>query len=331
MRKICVITGSRADDSPMKPVVAALERHTEVLRIRTSGLYDNEVYLREMLALNRPDMVVLLGDRYETLVAASVAALLCIPIAHLCGGDETLGANDNIFRHAITKLSHWHFPGTYQAAQRIEKMGEDPARVFCFGYPGVDNCKDLMTLSELEQYLGHPLPKRYIVLSAHPETLGHFDIDCLFDALHAVREMAVYACASNEDSGGRAMTKRIKERCERWGAYYRESFSPRVWLSLILHSRLCVGNSSGFMIEAPALGVPVVNVGNRQAGRVISRFVTNVQCDPFAILQGIEAQLKNIYETPDTQFGVIGKVGSSIADTLLNVEIPKPAIKPFYE
>ncbi len=235
-----------------------------------------------------PDIVVLLGDRFEMLGAAAAAHLMGIPIAHLCGGDVTEGAADDAIRHCITKLSTLHFPGCEQSAGRIIQMGEDPARVFNVGEPGVENCLKLQLLSreELAEQTGFPdLAGDYCVVTFHPVTMENNtagkQVRELIRAMDSFTGMAYVITKANADAGGRMINEIWEtEASERKNWHVVPSLGALKYLSAVKHARLVIGNSSSGLVEVPALGVPTVNIGDRQKGRMTAESV--ICCRPEA-------------------------------------------------
>lgn len=332
-RRILIVTGSRADSSPLMPLIQELRARHDVSThtMETFGLFGHEENLRLSMKAYRPDMVVLLGDRYETLVAASVAHLLGIPIAHLCGGDITLGAVDDGFRHAITKLAYWHFPMCARHAERIEQMGETYERIFTIGSPGVDLLMTPpMSIMELEKELGHRIRSPLTLVCYHPETATKRSIDEQLVNLTArfTHEGTIVISGANNDPGGEA----INEWLCHWALWnnqvFRKSYSQLTWLSLMYHADTLIGNSSGFIVEGMTMRQEldhrpnrpeIIIVGDRQRGRyeeAQSMFFPNVT--PGAIN----------YIHP---FGKPGTVSKRIAEILATVPIPETTQKVFHD
>ena len=229
-----------------------------------------------------PDLVVLLGDRFETLAAATAALPLRLPVAHIHGGEATFGALDDAFRHAITKMSHLHFAATREYAQRIIQMGEEEWRVTVSGAPGLDNIADtpFLSLKELAEHLCIPLPSPPVLVTFHPETAGETaaeqQLDALLGALSEVALPVVFT-AANSDAGGRYIAARIDQFVRQSPAsYFAASLGTQAYFSLLKHAAVMVGNSSSGIIEAPSFGLPVVNIGTRQEGRVRASNVIDV-------------------------------------------------------
>lgn len=229
----------------------------------------------EALERLAPDVLVLLGDRYEVLGAAQAAMLLGIPVAHLHGGESTEGAIDEAIRHAVTKMSHLHFVSTETYRRRVIQLGEQPDHVFTVGAFGLDAIHELELLSreELSQRTGLDLTGEYLLVTYHPVTLEPGGVDAAVDALTgalAESGLPVLVTKANADPGGRAVNRRI----EAWQASRPgrvalvASLGQHAYLSAMVQAAAVVGNSSSGIIEAPAAGVPTVDVGDRQRGRL---------------------------------------------------------------
>ena len=239
----------------------------------------------EAFAVASPDIVMLLGDRYEIFAAAQAAMLLNLPIAHIAGGDITEGAIDDVIRHAITKMAHLHFATNEEAGRRIVQMGEAPERVHVTGSPGLDHLvrETPMARAELEASLGHELRARNILMTFHPVTLepdgGLAQLDALLAALDGLGpEVAIWITRPNADGGGQAIAARI----DAWAAgrpnvFIYTSLGQARYLGLLAAADVIVGNSSSGYYEAPSFGTPTVDVGNRQQGRL--RGPSIFQCD----------------------------------------------------
>lgn len=253
---------------------------------------------------DRPDLVIILGDRFEALAAAAAALMARIPVAHLHGGELTEGAVDDAIRHSITKMSYLHFTATAGARCRVIQLGEDPERVFHVGALGVDNSVSMprMSRSELESDLGIPLSGRIAVVTFHPVTLENHTAGAqmaeLLGALEVREDITVVFTLPNADPGNRPIFEAIERFVERHPgrAHAFASLGARRYLSLLAVSDVCVGNSSSGIIEAPALGVPTVDIGDRQTGR--ERADSVIWCAPRRedILDALDRAL-----TPDSQ------------------------------
>ena len=237
----------------------------------------------------KPDIVVVLGDRYEMLAAAVATLPLTIPVAHIHGGESTEGAIDENMRHAITKLSHLHFASTDPYAQRIVQMGEEPWRVHATGAPGLDAIRTLEPLSarELEELTGIQLGERTLLVTYHPVTLEHEQvaarIDDFLDALDRTG-LAVLFTAPNADTRNRAVTRAIEAYVAAHpGSVLVASLGSRGYHSALGLVRALAGNSSSGIIEAASFGLPVVDVGRRQQGRLRAANVIHAEDDADSI------------------------------------------------
>jgi UDP-N-acetylglucosamine 2-epimerase (non-hydrolysing)/GDP/UDP-N,N'-diacetylbacillosamine 2-epimerase (hydrolysing) len=242
----------------------------------------------------KPQIVVLLGDRFELLAPAIAALMLQIPIAHIHGGELTEGAMDDSVRHAITKLASLHFPATEVYRRRILQMGELPSRVFNFGAPGLDQVhrSRLMTRRELEQDLGIDLKHPVALVTYHPVTRDDSDVvtqlGALTDAIEASGLPAVFT-AANADAEGARINARLRSFCAEnprkftWVAH----LGHRRYLSCLKYFAVMVGNSSSGLTEAPSFRLPVVNIGDRQRGRVRAANVIDVPCTEAAIVRAL--------------------------------------------
>lgn len=226
------------------------------------------------LARQSPDMVLLLGDRWETLAAASAAALLSLPIAHLHGGELTLGALDDGFRHAITKLSHLHFAATEDYAARIRQLGEEDWRVMVSGAPGLDAIRDEAWLGRdaLADKLGRRLPGRFLLVTFHPVTTeidrtGEYVAE-LLAAIETSGLPALFSYAG-ADARGAAINQAIDGFCAAHpDSLAMPSLGSAAYFGAMAAAAALVGNSSSGIIEAASFGLPAVNIGRRQSGRV---------------------------------------------------------------
>jgi GDP/UDP-N,N'-diacetylbacillosamine 2-epimerase (hydrolysing) len=341
-RKICVVTGSRAeydllyramreieeaDDLELQLVVTGMHLSAEfgltVKKIEKDGFKvarkvemllssDSAVGVTKSTGLAmigfadafdelKPDIVLLLGDRFELLAAASAALFAVIPIAHIHGGEVTTGAFDDAIRHSITKMAHLHFTSTEMYRNRIIQLGEDPGKVFNVGAPGVENIHrlDLLDKSELELRLGLTLGQRSLLVTFHPETLkpgeSQRDFQALLDALGKFKDVNLVFTKANVDTEGRAINRMIDEYVGRHCgiAVAHTSLGRLNYLSTLKHVSGVIGNSSSGIIEAPSLKTGTVNIGDRQKGRVRTKSI--IDCMP--TYEDIRAALKMLFST----------------------------------
>jgi UDP-N-acetylglucosamine 2-epimerase (non-hydrolysing)/GDP/UDP-N,N'-diacetylbacillosamine 2-epimerase (hydrolysing) len=231
----------------------------------------------------KPDILVVLGDRYEILAAAAAALPFGLPVAHLHGGETTEGAWDEQIRHAVTKLSHLHFCAAEPYARRLRRLGEDPRRVFCFGSPGLDRIRCVARLSreELERQLGLTLRHPLVLVTYQPETLeasgGLRGFEAVLKALARSGATCVFNYP-NADLGRNALVARLKAhlRAHPGRAKAFPSLGSSRYLSLMAQADAMVGNSSSGLLEAPYFCLPAVNVGDRQKSRLRSANVIDV-------------------------------------------------------
>jgi UDP-hydrolysing UDP-N-acetyl-D-glucosamine 2-epimerase len=243
----------------------------------------------------QPEIVVLLGDRFELLAPAISALMLQIPIAHIHGGELSEGAIDDSVRHAITKMASLHFPATESYRKRIIQMGESPKRVFNFGAPGLDQIygKPLLTRAQLEQQLGLSLKEPVALVTYHPVTRGAGNVEaqvrCLVGAIKASGLNAAFTMA-NADAQGAMINDRLQDICAKTPGRFKwvPHLGHHRYLSCLQHFAVMVGNSSSGLTEAPSFRLPVVNIGDRQRGRVRAPNVIDVPCSRVAILKGIK-------------------------------------------
>lgn len=322
-RKICIVTGSRAEYGHLYWLLRAIEDDSGlILQLVVTGMHLSrefgstvKIIEKDGFKINarvnvlsssgkewsvsrsigagvegcadvfkklKPDIIVVLGDRYEIFAAAIAAYVLHIPIAHIHGGELTQGALDEAFRHSITKMSSIHFPSIQAYADRIVRMGEPPARVFAFGSPGLDNMKRLRLLAkqELEKSLGLVMNKTTAVVTYHPVTLEKNSVSRQMDELLCALDrfdMNIVFTSPNSDPGYKTIINKIRKYVTSKSARVRifDSLGQLNYLSLLKYADIMVGNSSSGIIEAPSFKLPVVNIGDRQKGRIQAANVIN--------------------------------------------------------
>jgi UDP-N-acetylglucosamine 2-epimerase (non-hydrolysing) len=294
--------------------------------------------IAEALERLAPDVLVVLGDRYEILSAATAALILRIPIAHVHGGETTEGAIDESIRHAVTKMSHLHFAAAEDYRRRIVQLGEAPERVWTVGALGLDSIERLAPMddAELGALLGGWDPGAApLLVTYHPATLGAADpaaaAAALLEALDAFPHHRVLVTEANADAGGRAVNAAVREWAMERGDRARvfTSLGQRGYLSAMRRAGAVVGNSSSGILEAPALGVPTVNAGDRQRGRLRSPSVIDVGEDAAAIRAGIERALAGTW-TPATPYGTPG-ASARIREVLLTHPLDGLLRKRFHD
>jgi len=246
-----------------------------------------------------PHIVVLLGDRFEILGAAQAAMVARIPIAHIHGGEATQGLIDDPIRHAITKMSHYHFVTAVPFRKRVIQMGEHPDRVFRTGAPGLDhlNRLDLLSRQDFEQSIDFSLGHRSCIVTYHPVTLSQIPpvqpFKELLRALDSFSELHVVFTKSNADTDGRIINQMIDSYVQRHPerACAFTSLGQRRYLSALHHVDVVIGNSSSGIIEAPAVPVPTVNLGDRQGGRLRAASVIDCAEKKAAIMDALKKAL----------------------------------------
>lgn len=284
----------------------------------------------------RPDIIVILGDRYEMLIAATAALVYKIPIAHIHGGEITEGAFDDAIRHAITKMSHLHFTSTEEYSRRVIQLGEQPDRVFYVGSLGVENIKKitLMSKDEIEKSLGFELNKKTVIATYHPVTAikgdNRTEMDEFLAALDEEKNIRVLFTMPNSDTGGAYISKKINEfvakNKERAIAF--TSLGVKRYLSAISYVAAVIGNSSSGIIEVPSLGIPTLNIGDRQKGRVICDSIISCHSDKDSIRNGLKKVLSekmteiakkvcNPYEKENTAQTTFGIIKSHLSNDLI--------------
>lgn len=264
----------------------------------------------EALQRLKPDIVVVLGDRFETFCMAASAQVCRIPVAHIHGGETTEGAIDEAFRHSITKMSLLHFTSCEEYRQRIIQLGEAPDRVFNVGALGVENIQriTLMERKKLAESIDFNLEKPYFLITFHPVTqeketsTGQFQ--SLLEALDAFREFNLIFTKANADTDGRAINRLIDEYAEKWPnrCLAATSLGVSLYLSAMKHATAVIGNSSSGIIEAPSFQIPTVNIGDRQKGRVQAASILNCSPETNAIRQTIINALSPAFQ--QSLFGI---------------------------
>lgn len=324
MKKVCVVTGTRAEYGQLKPIIEKI-RNDDFLEIFlvVTGMHlspefgltyqeiekdgfridaKNEILLSsdtpngiaksmglgilgfaDIFANNKIDLLVLLGDRYEIFSAASAAMVYRIPIAHIHGGELTEGAIDEAVRHSITKMSTIHFTATETYRNRVIQLGEQPDNVYNVGALGVENIKEMKLLNqkELESDLHFEFDKNVAMVTFHPVTLekntAGEQFQNILDAIESIPDLKIIFTKANSDTDGRI----INEMIDRYVEKHKESSAAYTslgqlrYLSTLQFCKIVVGNSSSGIIEAPSFGIPTVNIGDRQRGRVQSESVIN--------------------------------------------------------
>jgi UDP-hydrolysing UDP-N-acetyl-D-glucosamine 2-epimerase len=285
--------------------------------------------LAEVLGRMRPDLLLLIADRYELLAPASVALALRIPMAHIEGGEVSEGAIDDAVRNALTKLSHVHLTPSESARRRVLALGEEPWRVHRVGAPSLDHLRRsrLPTRSELTQKLGLQLEASAVLVAYHPVTVARDTLreaDAVFSALAALQQQVLF-CFPNADAGSRALIARAQAFCDaRPRARLFVNLNPLDYWALLREVALCLGNSSSGIMETPTLRIPTVNVGLRQQGRERALNVLDAAPEAGAILAAVEHGLSPGFRASldgmQNPYGN-GDAATRIADVLSSVPL----------
>jgi len=292
-----------------------------------------------------PDMVVVLGDRFEILSASIAAMIARIPLIHLHGGETTQGVIDESIRHSIAKMATYHFPATEEYRKRIIQLGENPKRVFNFGMPGLDNIYqlDLLSKEELENKLNFKFDNKVAIVTYHPVTLENNNaenqIDNILEAIDN-NDIKVIFTKSNADTYGRIINKKIKKFVEKDKSNYMfvDNLGQLNYLSVLKNADLMIGNSSSGLTEAPSFKLPVVNIGDRQKGRVKAKNVIDTSYENEDIDRGIKNALSIKFvnslkgmENPYDKFED-GKTSYRIKEKLKKLKLDKDILKKkFYD
>ena len=310
---------------PLGPIGGSSRAIAHALAEATRGLAD-------VLDEIRPDVLLILGDRYEMLAAAQAAMVARIPICHLHGGEATEGLIDEAIRHAITKMAHVHCVAAEPYARRVRQLGETPGNVHVVGATGLDAIDRLPLLErvQLEQELGYAIGDNHLLVTFHPVTLRdeapQRALQGLLDALDAIPEKVVTITAANADAGGGAINSHLEAfAAQRPEVHFTTSLGQLRYLSLARLSAAVVGNSSSGLIEIPALGVPTVNIGERQQSRLRAPSVIDCANTRAAIgaalqqamgddMRALAARRENPYGSP----GAALKIVQILADVELD-------------
>ena len=247
---------------------------------------------------NRPDLLIILGDRYEMLSVATAAAMNRIPILHLHGGEATYGNYDEFIRHSITKMSLFHFTATEEFRNRVIQLGENPDHVYYLGALGAENCKNIdesMVSDEIKSLSD----KKYFVVLFHPETLTNISIleqiEVILKVIGRWSEYDFIFLGSNADTNSNIIRETVKDFVNNNdNCLYFENLSTAGYHFLLKHSMGLIGNSSSGLIEAPSLGAYTINIGDRQEGRVRGNSVIDVRCNENEIYDAIKNVVDNL-------------------------------------
>ena len=380
-RKICVVTGSRADYGLLRFVMQGIKEDAElVLQVVVTGMHlsstfgltyrdieadgfnidakvenlsssDSPVGIAESMgkglsgcaeAFSRlqPDLIVVLGDRFEIFAATAAALVAKIPVAHLHGGETTAGAFDEAFRHSITKMSHLHFVAAEEYRQRVIQLGEDPKNVFLVGGLSVDGVKSVNLLSkeELESSLGIKFQSKSLLITFHPVTLedetSEAQMKELLSALSNLSDTTLIFTMPNADTGGLVLIKMIEQFVKlHHNAHSFISLGQQRYLSCIAHVDGVVGNSSSGLTEVPSFKKGTINIGARQLGRLQALSVIN--CEPKeehikgALTKLFSHEFKSSLATTSNPYGE-GGASDLVVNVLRDIQIDGIIQKTFY-
>lgn len=270
-----------------------LSSDTAVAMSKAMGLA--MISFAEYFENNKPDVVLILGDRYEILAVSCAAMNARIPIIHMHGGEATEGLIDEAIRHAITKMSYLHLTSTEQYRKRVIQMGEQPDRVFNVGATGVENALHVETMDkkELEDSLKCHLDRPYAVVTFHPVTLEADTAGLQMKELLAAMDdhpEYIYLCTkANADAGGHEINRLLDEYAKRVNnTFVYESLGMCRYLSALKYADVVIGNSSSGIIEVPSFGIPTINIGDRQKGRIQAESIINCEPDRFSISKSMK-------------------------------------------
>lgn len=368
-RKICVVTGTRAEYGLLRWVLEGIRAATDLeLELIVTGMHlspefgltyreieqdgfridrrvemlmsaDTPSSVTKSMGLGligfadamqqlQPDVLVVLGDRFEIFAAAAAATIARIPIAHLHGGEKTEGAFDEAIRHSLTKMSHLHFVAAEEYRRRVIQLGEEPARVFLVGGLGIDAIKKVQLLerADLEAAIDFKLGRRNLLITFHPTTLENATAAAqmaeLLAALDSVKDAHLIFTLPNADTGGRVLFDMIAEFvAKRANARAYASLGQLRYLSCMRQVDAVVGNSSSGLTEAPSLGTATINIGDRQRGRLRASSVIDCEPDRAAIERALErlyapafrAELRNV-RNPYGEGGASQKIVDVLRD-----------------
>lgn len=324
-----------------KKIEILLSSDTAVAMSKAMGLA--MISFSEYFETNRPDAVLVLGDRYETLAVTCAAMNAQIPIIHMHGGEATEGLIDEAIRHAITKMSYLHLTSTEQYRKRVIQMGEQPERVFNVGATGVENALhvEIMSREELEDSLQCCLDRPYAVVTFHPVTLevnsAKVQMQELLAAMSEQPEFLYLCTKANADTGGREINRLLDEYAKTAdNIFVYESLGVRRYLSALKYADVVIGNSSSGIIEVPSFGIPTINIGDRQKGRIQADSIINCKPDRRSISESIEkarsTAFREIAKKTKNPYGG-GNTSQAIVDLLYEHLVKRPIDlkKKFYD
>ena len=331
----------KQDGYSIDAYVDSLEAEDSIQAIN-STMAKTQVGVAGALQQLQPDLLIVLGDRYELLSCVTAAMIVGIPVVHLHGGELTTGAIDDAIRHAITKLSHIHMTGTQEYRNRVIQLGEQPELVFNVGATAVDNAAAIKPISkkDLEAALGFKLREQNVLITFHPETLSPISVQQqlkeLFAALDSQPDLGMIFTMPNADKDFEIIDSAIKNyvAASPHTRMYRKSLGNVLYMNTLRHMDAMVGNSSSGITEGPILNVPTVNIGNRQDGRVRASSILDVPCRSELIVEAISNALNMSALTADREAASIyGSPGVShrIIKILEEIDLTGLRQKKFYD
>ena len=289
-----------------------------------------------------PELVILLGDRYEIMAAAFSAFVARIPIGHIHGGESTQGAIDEAIRHSITKMSYWHFVATDEYKNRVIQLGENPSRVYNVGGLGVDSIKksNLISKKELTNKMGIKFDKKNLLITYHPVTLedgtSQKNFKSLINTLNELKDTYLIFTLPNSDSDSRVIKIMIKDFVakNRDRSISFSSMGNLNYLSLLQFVDGVVGNSSSGLLEAPTFKIGTINIGDRQTGRIKADSVIDCKPNQNSVSNAIKKLYSNRFQnklkTVDNPYGA-GKATEKIMAILNKAILPNELKKEFYD
>lgn len=377
-RKICVVTGTRAEYGLLYPLIKKInEDKNLLLQLVVTGTHTDkrfgetykqiefqidkkidlnlqssqesiaismgiaQIKFAKYLKKSQPDLLLVLGDRFEIFAVVATAVTLNIPIAHIHGGELTYGAIDDAFRHSITKMSHLHFTSTQEYKNRIIQLGENPQYVHNVGSLGVENIKSLHLLSknEIEEKLNLQFRKKNILVTYHPETISNKNpieqIKELLEATKAYPDILFIFTKANADFGGIQINEIIEDYVnQNENMVLYDSLGQLNYFSVLKIVDCVLGNSSSGIIEVPSFKIPTINIGHRQNGRTQCESIINAKCNSHSIMKAINRSyskkfrkklhaITNPYEKKGTSEKIVKTLKKVNLDTLL--------MKTFYD
>ena len=287
----------------------------------------------EVYAESRPDIILLLGDRFEIFAATTAALIARIPVAHLAGGDVTEGAIDEAMRHSITKMAHLHFVTNAKSAKRVMQLGENPSHIFNVGNPSLDEIKNMtfLTKDEIGSKIKFDFREKNFLITFHPETIernkAKEHIKEMLAALKNYPDVGLVFTMPNADPEGAVIAREIEKFVqENKNAASYDSLGHNLYFNVMKVVDLVIGNSSSGLLEAPSFNLPCVNIGNRQVGRMQSALTLQVNIDREAIIRSIDKAMAMERKEIENPYGD-GKSAKRIVSILNNIKQPQNLLK----